>query len=546
MSRIIVLSQEPATQTQLINVGVTTIAPNNDSGNAGLILAQKVILESAGQLQSLSFYTNNAIGNIKLALYDATGASGGPGNKVAETGSVAAAVGWNTINVISQVALVVATYWMAYEVSNNSLTFRNSSSGNFVLANQTYGTMPAVFPAFGLIQSGSWSFYMTIAIGNGVPAVPVVSPASFLVAANPTLNEFVGNVSATNNPTSFAITAGDTANNFAISSSGVLSTAATGSPPAAGNYSLSVTATNVTGTSIPVTISVTVQAVMTGFPDATNTGVSSGTTLTNSGPINVNTNGAIISGKNITGSLTVDANNVIVENCKINCSGENYGIGLMSGRSGLTVRHCEVFGIPITNNRPASHVLTAIACDFDASMANVEISFCDIHGIENAIGGGNLFIHDNYIHDFAIWQVGGDTDHTDGVQTAGSTNIGGMRIIHNTIIGICTAGGLATPTNYQAGSSCVALSMGMHDLTIDGNFFAGGTYTLYGNAQAGGSPANTHVTNNRFSTQYYPNAEFPGGKCGCFGTSVGFAVGAVGFIWTGNVIHETGAVVSPA
>ena len=184
MSRIIQLSQEPGAATgTLLNVGVTTIAPNTDSGNAGLIIGQKVVLGTAGMLQSLSFYTNNAIGNLKMALYNAAGANGGPGAKLAETNSAAAVVGWNTQNVVSQVQLAAATYWMAYEVSSNSLTFRDvGSSGNFVTASQAYGTMPATFPAFGAIQNDSWSFYMTILTGGGPPPAltlsAVITPAS--------------------------------------------------------------------------------------------------------------------------------------------------------------------------------------------------------------------------------------------------------------------------------------------------------------------------------------------------------------------------------
>lgn len=238
----------------------------------------------------------------------------------------------------------------------------------------------------------------------------------------------------------------------------------------------------------------------------------------------------------VTGTITVNADNVTVQNCKVDASGQNYGIGLMTGHVGLTVIHCEVYGVPITANRPASHVLTAIACDFDASMANVEIAYCNVHGIENAIGGGNLYIHDNYIHDFAIWQVGGDTDHTDGVQTNGSSGVGGMRIIHNTIIGVCTAGDLASPAAPVAGSSCIALSVNMHDLTISNNLLASGSNTLYGNAQGGlGSSVNTVITNNHFSNQY---AALGGGVFS------GFNPASSGFVWSGNIVHETGATVA--
>lgn len=153
------------------NVGVTSILSLVDNSNAGFMLGQQVVLSASGALQSLSFYTGNAIGNLKLALYNAAGPSGGPGQKLAETASVAAVTGWNTLNVLTQITLPSGTYWMVYEVSSNSLSFRRAgSSGKFVLANQTYGTMPATFPAFGTIKTDSWSFYMTVVVINFPPS----------------------------------------------------------------------------------------------------------------------------------------------------------------------------------------------------------------------------------------------------------------------------------------------------------------------------------------------------------------------------------------
>ena len=170
-----------------------------------------------------------------------------------------------------------------------------------------------------------------------------------------------------------------------------------------------------------------------------------------------------------------------------------------------------------------------------ASRNAAEVSFTEIYGVENALTGGSNYIHDNYIHSFARW-IAAD-DHTDGLQTYGWSGAGGLRVIHNTIIAI-TTGGDYTPTNYGAGSSAIALSEGMHDLIIDSNFFAGGTYTLYGPSQQGSAPANVHVTNNRFSRRYFP-------KCGKFGTHAGFNRNAPGFLWSGNVWHETGRTVGP-
>jgi hypothetical protein len=268
-----------------------------------------------------------------------------------------------------------------------------------------------------------------------------------------------------------------------------------------------------------------------GFPDATTTGPVAGTVFTPfSGNMNVTTDNAIIENFEGIGTITVSANNVTIRNCRINCSGQNFGIGQQAGFSGMLVTRCEVYGLPINNNRPASHVLTAIAVDFDNVMT-AEISFCNVHGIENAIGGAKLNIHDNFLHDFAIWQVGQDTDHTDGVQSGGNTGAVGQTIVHNTIIGFCTFGDLAP----AVGSSCIALQTDMHDVLIENNFLSSGSNTIYGNAQnAIGSSVNTIIRNNHFSNYY---ASYGGGVFS------GFNPASSGFIWNGNIVHETGATV---
>ncbi|MDA9409921.1 hypothetical protein XH80_25215 [Bradyrhizobium sp. CCBAU 45384] len=229
----------------------------------------------------------------------------------------------------------------------------------------------------------------------------------------------------------------------------------------------------------------------------------------------------------VVGSISVHADNVTIQNCEVNASGQISGISQVSG-SGLTVQNCRVYGLASKSDRKATHVLEGIG-------NAAEVSFCEIFGVENAVTGGSSYIHDNYMHDFARW-IAAD-DHTDGLQTYGWSDAGGLRVIHNTIIAILTAGDY-TPTKYGAGSSAIALSEGMHDLTIDGNFFAGGSYTLYGPSQRPSAPANVHVTNNRFSRHYFPH-------CGEFGTHTGFNRNAPGFLWSGNVWHETERTLAP-
>src|SRR5215472_13215711 len=71
-----------------------------------------------------------------------------------------------------------------------------------------------------------------------------------------------------------------------------------------------------------------------GFPDATNTGANC-SQLTPSGSITVTSGGAVIEGKNISGSITIQASNVTIRNDCVTSS-DIYPVHLVSG-SNLTV-----------------------------------------------------------------------------------------------------------------------------------------------------------------------------------------------------------------
>jgi len=88
-----------------------------------------------------------------------------------------------------------------------------------------------------------------------------------------------------------------------------------------------------------------------GYPDATNTGVPPGTALTPSGSQTVTTNGAVLNGLDITGTVTVAADNVTIENSRITkTSGGSgsYVVILNNGADNFTIRDTEISG-PASN-----------------------------------------------------------------------------------------------------------------------------------------------------------------------------------------------------
>ena len=77
-------------------------------------------------------------------------------------------------------------------------------------------------------------------------AVPVLTPASFTVAANPSRQTIIGTLQATNSPTSFSIVSGDPNHYFAVGSHHASIASADIPPP--GTYTLGINATNANGT----------------------------------------------------------------------------------------------------------------------------------------------------------------------------------------------------------------------------------------------------------------------------------------------------------
>jgi hypothetical protein len=145
-----------------IRIGETNILDIDDSGNADLLLAQSATLAKAGTIQSLSFYVTQAAGLLRLGIYDATGPNGGPGQKRAETAEMTPVVGFNTVKVVTPVALTAGTYWLAYAPSDNNLHFVRTDGGSIAYYSQPYGAMPAVFSTTPTNMATHWSFYATL------------------------------------------------------------------------------------------------------------------------------------------------------------------------------------------------------------------------------------------------------------------------------------------------------------------------------------------------------------------------------------------------
>jgi hypothetical protein len=183
----------------------------------------------------------------------------------------------------------------------------------------------------------------------------------------------------------------------------------------------------------------------------------------------VTTNGAVIENLDITGAITVLANNVTIRKVRIT-SDDYYPIRYFDNKNtGLLVEDSEIVGL-------SGNVTSAIAFEhYTARRLN-------IHGMADGLkADADVLIEDCWIHDLS----NGPSEHNDGVQSTGGK---GVTIRHNSISGASNATVMAGPDFGTA----------VQDLTIENNLLSGGGYTL--NIRGTGSlrPTNTHVVNNTF------------------------------------------------
>jgi len=246
-----------------------------------------------------------------------------------------------------------------------------------------------------------------------------------------------------------------------------------------------------------------------GFPDGTNTGVEAGVTLKPSGSLTVTTPGTVVANLDITGTLTIAANNVTVRDVKVDATGGNCAICTSWTHAGIVIQHVEIDG----HHRSPS-VPGIVGGGYTATALN-------IHGTGDAIDlNGNETVKDSWIHDLQV-SAG---DHSDGVQSTGTD---ADVISHNTIDATLPGGGVANS----------ALIIGadlanMGTVTVSNNLLAGGNYTVYSGADAGYTSGTITFTGNRFVA----NAQY--GPCS-FQPSAGRSIG-----FTGNVWDATGAALT--
>jgi Domain of unknown function (DUF4082) len=167
------------------------------------------------------------------------------------------ASGWQVQNLATPLSINAhTTYVVSVSTSNTNYVCTNNVLSSAII-NGPLSTVVGnngVYGPRGTFPTQTWqasNYFRDVVF---VPApIPQVTPTTFSSASGYGLNELVGVVSATNNPTSFQIS-GDPNNYFTIDNTGALRTSAVVAVPQPATYSINVAATNAKGQGDFVTI----------------------------------------------------------------------------------------------------------------------------------------------------------------------------------------------------------------------------------------------------------------------------------------------------
>lgn len=270
-----------------------------------------------------------------------------------------------------------------------------------------------------------------------------------------------------------------------------------------------------TTTTVPTTTTTTTAPTST-WPDASNTGVLPGTTLTNRTVGTITTPGTVIENALITDGIRIAANDVIIRNSKIVSGSDYHVVKIDDYKTGVRLENVEIDGLGKAGTAGA-----------DAIYGPATIIAANIHGVENGIQPDAVTVlRDSWIHDLDS----PGSPHIDGVQIDGGRS--DITIEHNTIdLRGWTQTAAVMIDNYFGP---------VNNVTVNNNRLLGGGYTTYIDARfgrtqpaddTGGGPiTNVRYTNNRIGY-------------GQWGPALIATQSQDSYVWSGNVDDKTGAAI---
>ena len=243
------------------------------------------------------------------------------------------------------------------------------------------------------------------------------------------------------------------------------------------------TTTTTTTTRPPTTTTTTTTTrppTTTTPPASTTPGPSNRSILVNSGPITITQDGAVVQNVNVTGQITVAANNVTIRNFRANNIYKN------TDKGGLLLEYGDIHG---EQNDSADGVVWS---DYTARYLNVSNLF------DAFKAHGNVLIENCWVHDLKFKTgpsagAGGYT-HNDGVQVSSGSNV----TVRNSTF------------ERNLGNSAIFIDADqgpISNVLIEGNKLGGGGFTLYSiqsrSAPQFGRPTNVTIRNNVFTEEHH-------------------------------------------
>ena len=256
------------------------------------------------------------------------------------------------------------------------------------------------------------------------------------------------------------------------------------------------------------------------FPNASNTGVPTGTALTTyTGPLSITKDGTTINDKTIKGDVLIKADDVTITRSRINGRLlSNFGGSVTVSDSSIDGGNQETFpSVSYTN----------------LSLRRVEVS----GGQHSVQCSRNCTVVDSWLHDQYIAHT--SAGHVNAFISNGGS---GFVLRHNTVH--CDVAVTTQNTGCTADVSLFGDFDPISDAVIDNNLFqansSGASYCLYAghnpSKRYGSNPSRVRVTDNVFERG-------PNNKCGIYGPVTSFLPGN-GNVWSGNVWQGSNAKVA--
>jgi hypothetical protein len=283
-----------------------------------------------------------------------------------------------------------------------------------------------------------------------------------------------------------------------------------------------------------------------GYPTPSTTGVPSGTALTASGPITVTTPGTVIEGKDVTGGIDVQADDVTIRNSRVSNGGD---CGTTTTCGGWVIRALRVTGLKIENVETSQNGTDT--CEHDIrnqgpSAGTVEVVDSYLHACDASVYSvGPFTLRDSY----SLSKIDISEDHIENIYFDGTN----FTAIHDTLFNpVNQTAVIFGNTNNGSGGTCE------NHLTVEDSLLAGGGYTLYpcGNASSAGS-STWVIKNNHFARCRTGEKEVSGGHWVCqsgfdqygyYPRGGSFGLVAYSFssgrTWSGNVWDDNLATIS--